>query len=56
MGHDTFILLSNNAIVDCNIDINYHARTSKEMRTVPLKRLMRAPYHHTDANAPTQSA
>jgi hypothetical protein len=55
MGHDTFILLSNNTIVDCNIDINYHARTSKKMGAVPLKRLVRAPYHHTDANALTQS-
>ena len=55
MGHDTFILLSNNTIVDCNIDINYHARTSKKMGAVPLKRLVRAPYHHTDANTLTQS-
>jgi hypothetical protein len=31
MGHDTFILLCNNTIVDCNIDMNYHARTSKEV-------------------------
>jgi hypothetical protein len=51
MGHDTFILLSNNTKVDCNIDINYHARTSKEMGAVPLKRLVQAPYHHTDASA-----
>jgi hypothetical protein len=51
MGHDTFILLSNNTIVDCNIDINYHARTSKEMGAVPLKRLVQAPYHHTNTKA-----
>ena len=49
MGHDTFILLCNNTIVDCNIDMNYHARTSKEMGAVPLKRLVNAPYHYTDA-------
>jgi hypothetical protein len=55
MGHDTFILLSNSTIVDCNVDINYHARTSKEMGAVPLKRLVQAPYHHTDANTFTQS-
>ncbi len=48
MGHDTFILLSNNTIVDCDIDINYHARTSKEIGTSPLKRLVQAPYHHMD--------
>ncbi len=35
MGHDTFILLSNNTIVDCDIDINYHATTSKEIGTAP---------------------
>jgi hypothetical protein len=55
MGHDTFILLSNNTIVDCDIDINYHARTSKEMGMVPLKRLVQAPYHHTDSKAFTQN-
>jgi hypothetical protein len=41
--------LCNNTIVDCNIDMNYHARTSKEMGAVPLKRLVDAPYHYTDA-------
>jgi hypothetical protein len=55
MGHDTFMLLSNNTIVDCNIDINYHARTSKEMGAVPIKRLLQALYHHTDANAFTHN-
>ncbi len=48
MGHDTFILLCNNTIVNCSIDMNYHARTSKEMGAVPLKRLVNAPYHYTD--------
>jgi hypothetical protein len=43
MGHETFILLCNNTIVDCNIDMNYHARTSKEMGAVPVKRLVNAP-------------
>ena len=48
MGHDTFILLSNNTIVDSNIDINHHAKTSKEIGVVPLKRLTSSPYHHMD--------
>jgi hypothetical protein len=48
MGHDTFILLSNNTIVDSNIDINHHAKTSKEVGAVPLKRLKSSPYHHMD--------
>jgi hypothetical protein len=36
MGHDTFILLSNSTSVDCDIDINHHARTSKETGPVSL--------------------
>ncbi len=47
MGHDTFILLCNNTIVDCNIDMNYHSRTSKARGAVPLKRIVNAPYHYT---------
>ncbi len=49
MGHDTFILLCNNIIVDSNIDMNYHARTSKDVGAVPLKRLVNTPYHYMDA-------
>ena len=49
MGHDTFILLSNNTIVDANVDIFYHAKTSKEMGAVPLRRLKSTPYHYMDA-------
>jgi hypothetical protein len=45
MGHDTFVLLCNNTIVDCNIDMDYHARTSKKVGAVPLKRLVNVPYH-----------
>jgi hypothetical protein len=48
MGHDTFILLSNNTIVDSNIDINHHAKTSKKVGAVPLKRVKSSPYHHMD--------
>jgi hypothetical protein len=55
MGHDTFILLSNNTIVDCDIDINYHAKTSKEMGTAPLKRLVQAPYHQMDTSTANQN-
>ena len=48
MGHDTFILLCNNTLVDSNIDMNYHSRASKDVGAVPLKRLVNAPYHYTD--------
>jgi hypothetical protein len=51
LGHDTFILLCNNTIVECDIDINYHAKTSKEMGAVPSKRLKSAPFHYTDATS-----
>jgi hypothetical protein len=55
MGHDTFILLSNNTIVDSNIDINQHAKTSKEIGAVPLKRLKSSPYHHMDTYSANQT-
>ncbi len=53
--HDTFILLSNNTIVDSNIEINYHAKTSKEVGAVPLKRLKSSPYHHMDTYSANES-
>jgi hypothetical protein len=56
MGHDTFILLSNNTSVDCDIDINHHARTSKETGPVSLRRLTRNPFHHMESPAPKDSA
>ncbi len=49
MGHDTFIMLSNNTIVDANVDIFHHAKASKEMGTVSLRRLKSTPYHYMDA-------
>ncbi len=55
MGHDTFVLLFNNTIVECDIDINYHAKTSKELGAVPIKRLKSAPFHYTDATSATLS-
>ena len=30
-GHEDFVLISNNTLVDMNADINFHARTSKEV-------------------------
>jgi hypothetical protein len=56
MGHDTFILLSNNTIVECDIDINYHARTSKEIGTASLKHLVQAPYHYMDTSTTNQNS
>jgi hypothetical protein len=55
MGHDTFIFLSNNTIVDSSIDINHHAKTSKDFGAVPLKRLKSSPYHHMDTYSANKS-
>jgi hypothetical protein len=55
IGHDTFVLLCNNTIVDCDIDINYHAKTSKEVGAVSIKRLKSAPFHYTNATSATLS-
>ena len=56
MGHDTFVLLCNNTIVECDIDINYHAKTSKEVGAAPLKRLKDTPFHYTDATSATSNS
>jgi hypothetical protein len=49
MGPETFILLSNSTIVDANVDIFHHAKTSKELGAIPLRRLKSTPYHYMDA-------
>ncbi len=56
LGHDTFVLLCNNTIVECDIDINYHAKTSKEVGAATLKRLKGTPFHYTDATLATLNA
>jgi hypothetical protein len=37
-GHEHFVLISNNTLVDINADINFHARASKEIGVLPLRR------------------
>jgi hypothetical protein len=37
-GHEHFVLISNNTLVDINADINFHARASKETGVLPLRR------------------
>jgi hypothetical protein len=53
LGHDTFVLLCNNTIIECDIDVNYHAKTSKEVGATLLKRLKGTPFHYTDATSAT---
>jgi hypothetical protein len=33
MGHDIFVLLCTNTIIECDIDINYYTKTSKEVES-----------------------
>ena len=38
-GHEHFVLISNNTLVDIGADINFHARASKEIGVLPLRRI-----------------
>jgi hypothetical protein len=45
-GHEDFVLISNNTLVDMNADINFHARASKEVGVLPLRRTVDEPFHY----------
>jgi hypothetical protein len=47
-GHEHFVLISNNTLVDINADINFHARASKETGVLPLRRTTSEAYHYHD--------
>jgi hypothetical protein len=47
-GHELFVLISNNTLVDINADINFHARASKEIGVLPLRRTTSEAYHYQD--------
>ncbi len=47
-GHEHFVLISNNTLVDINADINLHARASKEIGVLPLRRTTSEAYHYYD--------
>lgn len=51
-GHHNFVLISNNTLVDLKADLNYQAKTSKEIGVRPLKRLTEEPYHYRDSTTP----
>ena len=52
-GHDDFVLISNNTLVDMNADINFHARASKEVGVLPLRRTVDEPFHYHDEDGTT---
>ncbi len=47
-GHDDFVLISNNTLVDINSDINFHAKASKEIGVLPLRRTVNDAFHYKD--------
>ncbi len=53
-GHEHFVLIANNTLVDINADINFHARASKEIGVLPLRRTTSEAYHYQ--NKATQHA
>ena len=52
-GHEDFVLISNNTLVDMNADINFHARASKEVGVLPLRRTVDEPFHYHDEDGAT---
>jgi hypothetical protein len=47
-GHEHFVLISNNTLVDISADINFHARASKEIGVLPLRRTTSEAFHYQD--------
>ena len=47
-GHEHFVLISNNTLVDIGADINFHARASKEIGVLPLRRITGEAFHYHD--------
>ncbi len=48
-GHEHFVLISSNTLVeDIDADINFHARASKEIGVLPLRRTTSEAYHYRD--------
>ncbi len=51
-GHEDFVLISNNTLVDIDTDINFHARASKETGVLPLRRTAYKDFHYKDEANP----
>ncbi len=49
-GYDDFVLISNDTLDDIQTDINYHSSMSRHVGIVPLRRLVKQPYHYSDAS------
>jgi hypothetical protein len=49
-GYDDFVLISNDTLDDIQTDINYHSSMSRHVGIVPLRRLVKQPYHYSDTS------
>jgi hypothetical protein len=49
-GYDDFVLISNDTFDDIQTDINYHSSVSRHVGIVPLRRLVKQPYHYSNTN------
>ncbi len=49
-GYDDFVLISNDTLDDIQTDINYHSSMFRHVGIVPLRRLVKQPYHYSDTN------
>jgi hypothetical protein len=48
LGYKDFVLISNSTLVDIECDINYHAKSSKLIGAVQLRRTSSEPFHYAD--------
>ena len=55
LGHKDFVLFCNSTIVDMECDINYHAKSSKLVGAVKLRRTTSEPYHYSDSHTKTSA-
>ncbi len=50
LGHKDFVLISMTTLVDMECDINHHAKMSKSIGAVQLRRISSEPFHYTDSH------
>jgi hypothetical protein len=51
-GHEDFVLISNNTLVNIDTDINLHARASKEIGVLSLQRTVSKVFQYNDEVSP----
>ena len=55
LGHKDFVLISMTTLVDMECDINHHAKMSKTIGAVQLRRISSEPFHYTDSHTVASS-